>query len=1557
MHQYQAQLTQSPSLATAQLPARSNSNNGGSSSDDDDDLMFVSAAPSSNSHHPLHNAYGGVATVPTAAYTGYGAHAHYHPAQQQPAAHSQPPATTATPKANSSNTHTQPTSAKPSQTAIGRSDSPRPLSGSKQLDAILLADRQGAYDVGAPQVAAAVATTTAASAAEAAGGMVMNAVDTQLIQADEAMLMTHMEGMSLVDPSLLAMDASGQMVMLGEDGQYIQLPNDYNIADFYSAEAMSTLYSDSATLVDAATGAAAGSTTGAAAAAAAATTSHSDIDEDDGDETDEETLMRLAMMAGEKYVPRKKKSKKHRRKDTSSRTDPRMISWDEDTLQAAAAAAGTDVETLLRQHMDAWDGQSSHSADGSEGRSRPTSALNQAMLALTGGQDRYTRVESGLLHLSPEQRQQALSSASDISELVKAEIMGKLAASDLPLDTVFPADVEAAPAKKASKRTHAVKEYASSEEAFVAKLKDARKYYYEAFKESGLFSDVEIRKIFINLPELIEFHEQFVVDIKAAVEHELKIEDSLANNGWDDSDSDSEGIDLKKKVDEDLGMLFERHFPRLQQLYTKYITEYDPDIRLIILDSSHSQAEQRIKFANECEMVSARETNRAITRDAYLAEPFQRTMRYKLLTESLIKATPKDHSQYESAKKALALTVDLAENVNKQRGKTVALLAAFKLGEGKTSIDAEIASHKKAGTENGISGTIGRFFGIGKSKEREAATGKKKIVQGIKISEPKLQSHANADLEATSVPISEAAAMLAQRRVAATSTASASTLSLSSSKAGINSSVSYASGTPPASAASGSFAAASSPSASMISASIDDELGRASMNLPPVVREFLVVQHNVMQLFQQQHKWRSHVISSVAKQLDLSKSLGAIVDIDFHSPDDTNPMGRMFIDEAKMLKEWIEQLRHRAIDNRKIIEGILADSDDNVFKAVMELIVILNRVKTAIIALPKLERAHMTYLEMQARGERDTNISIKNHSKNYLSLVEVLESDIPPLIQYCVQAIDVIMAKMVELQCQVHQTLSYFTAELVVMITSLPAHIESPPARPKPDGTPADPFIAEYKWRDSREGRAFAQYGTSINLAHINTIPVRLPLSDMQMAAKRAKESVAQQAMQINRPAPDIRPTLPLHVLQKIQQIAPPGYRPAALSGQHPLILSPNMIRPAAFAGGPAPANGRPILIPIRGPGGPGFPGGFLPPNSQHMRPLVLPQGMIQQQRPMMQFVPVSHATGTPLQRPLSQQFLQPQSSVSEAPYSPVLGPSDSLSSNQQRVSGASLMSGGSHGSNSAGNGGGSTTPTTPGFGYIPEPGSAPNSRPLPPLPSQNSQHDSGYGTTDSPPVSSTTLPPPIPAEPLPPPPPLSTHPTSRPPALPPAPLSTSPRLSYQNLPGAVSNPGSTHSPQSPYTPLSAQPHLQPQLHNAHGFRPLVAANPHQSMVFAPQQQPVLPGYIPINPSFTGRPVIIARPPGPGGLQPTQFVQLPGGVQLPGNRISVYPGGQVQQPHFIRPPPPYQQPYDPSRVSFYGAAHPPHPHQQQQHLQQQHQHHQQQQQQVPPVPPPPSQPH
>nr|XP_008197973.1 PREDICTED: spermatogenesis-associated protein 13 isoform X1 [Tribolium castaneum] len=197
-------------------------------------------------------------------------------------------------------------------------------------------------------------------------------------------------------------------------------------------------------------------------------------------------------------------------------------------------------------------------------------------------------------------------------------------------------------------RTSVVKELLRTERDFVKVLEDvAEGYIAECRKRTDMFTEEQIKTIFINLEDILHFQANFVKDLEAQIDFEAPYKSCVG------------GCFLKHRA----GF----------KMYSEYCNSHPTATAAL---QELYQYNHYSKFFEACRLMRGLIE---IPLDGYLLTPVQRICKYPLQLAELLKYTRPDHKDYDEIKEALDAMRGVAVLINerKRRMESLEKLAAW----------------------------------------------------------------------------------------------------------------------------------------------------------------------------------------------------------------------------------------------------------------------------------------------------------------------------------------------------------------------------------------------------------------------------------------------------------------------------------------------------------------------------------------------------------------------------------------------------------------------------------------------------------------------------------------------------------------------------------------------------------------------------------------------------------------------------------------------------------------------------------------------------------------
>ncbi|KIW03269.1 uncharacterized protein PV09_05488 [Verruconis gallopava] len=226
--------------------------------------------------------------------------------------------------------------------------------------------------------------------------------------------------------------------------------------------------------------------------------------------------------------------------------------------------------------------------------------------------------------------------------------------------------------KDLTQRRHRVKELVDTEHTFHQDLTVMTDIYLATAAE--VIGEDDRRILFGNIEQLRNFTTDFLDDLKRAAapiyviprenRWNHKRGSFTTSNSETTENSSSSSVTTEERIENDrcttIGQTFCEHLPTLQKVYSEWLRNANAaNKRLIEL-----QKQPAVKYwLDEC-IESHKDLTSAWNLDSLIVKPFQRSAKYTLLLDEILRFTPPDHPDYAMLKQAKDLVKAYNERAN-----------------------------------------------------------------------------------------------------------------------------------------------------------------------------------------------------------------------------------------------------------------------------------------------------------------------------------------------------------------------------------------------------------------------------------------------------------------------------------------------------------------------------------------------------------------------------------------------------------------------------------------------------------------------------------------------------------------------------------------------------------------------------------------------------------------------------------------------------------------------------------------------------------------------------
>ncbi|KAL0144724.1 hypothetical protein V8B55DRAFT_1455283 [Mucor lusitanicus] len=226
-----------------------------------------------------------------------------------------------------------------------------------------------------------------------------------------------------------------------------------------------------------------------------------------------------------------------------------------------------------------------------------------------------------------QQQQQQLEQHEQLKNSIRRSDSNVMADMDT-LDPLSP-EVTGSSSNATSKRTKVIDELLETEKAYQKDMSLLKSIYYDGALNAGL-SKADVRHLFSNLTEIVEFEKTFVT----LLEHSCE-QDSV-------------------------GTSFRETMRAIDSIYSEYCKRHED----AVLKLQELEVQPEIQaFLNECrEKIQGKTTSWDL--GSLLIKPVQRVLKYPLLLREILSLTPPTHVDHDDLSAAVKEIQEVADNIN-----------------------------------------------------------------------------------------------------------------------------------------------------------------------------------------------------------------------------------------------------------------------------------------------------------------------------------------------------------------------------------------------------------------------------------------------------------------------------------------------------------------------------------------------------------------------------------------------------------------------------------------------------------------------------------------------------------------------------------------------------------------------------------------------------------------------------------------------------------------------------------------------------------------------------
>jgi hypothetical protein len=240
-------------------------------------------------------------------------------------------------------------------------------------------------------------------------------------------------------------------------------------------------------------------------------------------------------------------------------------------------------------------------------------------------------------------------------------------------------DVEAS-TKRLQRRYRVLEEIAHTEHMFSSDMMVVSEIWLGTASEA--FPDARDReKVFSNVAEISKFSYTLWQDLKgniAPIVNQIEPPKPGEENP-DEPYNEFENCTLDNDWDVAVGFVFKAYLPKIERLYTKYISNHD-NANKIIAARVNEKDQAYLGWQHACYNHSKDITD-AWDLDSLLVKPVQRLLKYPLLLDSLIAVTAPTHHDYDDLVYARKEIMEISNRINDSKKRAEAIREATKEGK------------------------------------------------------------------------------------------------------------------------------------------------------------------------------------------------------------------------------------------------------------------------------------------------------------------------------------------------------------------------------------------------------------------------------------------------------------------------------------------------------------------------------------------------------------------------------------------------------------------------------------------------------------------------------------------------------------------------------------------------------------------------------------------------------------------------------------------------------------------------------------------------------------
>ena len=230
--------------------------------------------------------------------------------------------------------------------------------------------------------------------------------------------------------------------------------------------------------------------------------------------------------------------------------------------------------------------------------------------------------------------------------------------------------------KRLNKRRHIIKELVDTEHSFGQDMKVVDDIY-RATASVIVMTPEDVKTLFGNSDQIIAFSTGFLDALKQGSKSVYvlpkskrwrgpRVSNATSYSGTTDDQSSMNGVEVsdeEKDRKTTIGEAFGRHMPGMEKVYTDYLKNHDSANQKLQALQKNNKVEIWLK---ECRAY-AHDLTTAWDLDSLLVKPVQRILKYPLLLDQLLEATPENHPDFTALDIAAREMKGMAKRIDEMK--------------------------------------------------------------------------------------------------------------------------------------------------------------------------------------------------------------------------------------------------------------------------------------------------------------------------------------------------------------------------------------------------------------------------------------------------------------------------------------------------------------------------------------------------------------------------------------------------------------------------------------------------------------------------------------------------------------------------------------------------------------------------------------------------------------------------------------------------------------------------------------------------------------------------